>query len=523
MERASELRTVKVLRMGQVYAGGPVQVDGRITFFDLIKEITSTLSSNNELQYNLKIYRMSCDRNSSVPQNDAETVSAGSFEDLESLQHTEANRARGRDRRTTEGVYSKRSYHHRRMGPVYSGEHFYDNTYPLKRHYPPKTFDARRRPYYKPSVEDYDYYEMEPLSFRRALEKRVRYGARERFWPIANAIKGPYRMLNANKYIPFDGWSIDLKAGDETDYAKVDNDNKRIIIPKNQPSYYAATEVWDDENVERDKRRQASAPVIAQLPTSSSPLSSQTRSMVPVPRSPQAYAIVQRAAPLFGDQTGQYFGTPGNLNGVFDSLQCFSGDMTIETPDGIREIRSLKTGDKVLSIEGPFISYAPVIMFLHRVENETAEFNLITMEGNRQLKLTDFHLIYVTNCQFGEALHLVHSKNLRKGQCLHVIGNDKNFIERARIVNVTRIVQRGIYAPLTATGDIFVNSVLSSCHSNVIVQTLQQTFFALWRHLNSWFLFLTNVGADERTGQLPVGVEYITTVLNILMPVETFM
>ncbi|VDM37975.1 unnamed protein product [Toxocara canis] len=460
MERASELRTVKVLRMGQVYAGGPVQLRQSPLVVSKISSHCSTLK-----------------RIALADETDVQRK-AFTLNDLTIIVGVENTFIR---RLGITGVQSTR------MGPVYSGEHFYDNTYPLKRQYPPKTFDARRRPYYKPSVEDYDYYEMEPLSFRRALEKRVRYGARERFWPIANAIKGPYRMLNANKYIPFDGWSIDLKAGDETDYAKVDNDNKRIIIPKNHQSYYAATEVWDDENVERDKRRQ------------------------------------------------------GNLNGVFDSLQCFSGDMTIETPDGIREIRSLKTGDKVLSIEGPFVSELFLMKFYCLFssidfsycdiqlganclfEMHSVSSNWQFQEGNRQLKLTDFHLIYVTNCQFGEALHLVHSKNLRKGQCLHVIGNDKNFIERARIVNVTRIVQRGIYAPLTATGDIFVNSVLSSCHSNVIVQTLQQTFFALWRHLNSWFLFLTNVGADERTGQLPVGVEYITTVLNILMPVETFM
>lgn len=39
------------------------------------------------------------------------------------------------------------------------------------------------------------------------------------------------------------------------------------------------------------------------------------------------------------------------LNGIFDNMQCFSGDLMVETAEGPKKMSELKMGDEVLSIE----------------------------------------------------------------------------------------------------------------------------------------------------------------------------
>lgn len=72
--------------------------------------------------------------------------------------------------------------------------------------------------------------------------------------------------------------------------------------------------------------------------------------------------------------------------------------MEVETEDGIKLIKDLKIGDKVLSMDEAFVTYSPVIMFLHKRDEERAEFNLIETSNGHSIKLTDNHLIYVSDC-----------------------------------------------------------------------------------------------------------------------------
>lgn len=39
------------------------------------------------------------------------------------------------------------------------------------------------------------------------------------------------------------------------------------------------------------------------------------------------------------------------MNAAFGSLQCFSGDMMVQTPSGSKRVDELEVGDLVLSIE----------------------------------------------------------------------------------------------------------------------------------------------------------------------------
>jgi hypothetical protein len=70
---------------------------------------------------------------------------------------------------------------------------------------------------------------------------------------------------------------------------------------------------------------------------------------------------------------------------------------------------------------------------------------------------------------------------------------------------------------LTASGDIVVNDILASCHSNVNVQGLQQSFFG-WMHIIKDF-FGMPVDVD---GRLPTTVESLISAMEWIMPAKAF-
>jgi hypothetical protein len=91
---------------------------------------------------------------------------------------------------------------------------------------------------------------------------------------------------------------------------------------------------------------------------------------------------------------------------------------------------------------------------------------------------------------------------------------------------------------LTANGNIVVNSVLASCHSNLAAQTLQSTFFSLWKDLNAMakgvrhlftyvphLLFNDRIDGSEKLidEPLPFGVEYLVTIIDLFVPTSMFM
>uniref|UniRef100_A0A914PG12 Hint domain-containing protein n=1 Tax=Panagrolaimus davidi TaxID=227884 RepID=A0A914PG12_9BILA len=102
--------------------------------------------------------------------------------------------------------------------------------------------------------------------------------------------------------------------------------------------------------------------------------------------------------------------------------------MTVQTPSGLKRMDELEIGDMILSIEQSMISFTPVVMFLHNEPKEVAVFKEIETADNRKLKLTDFHLIYVTSCK-PEPLKLIHAKDVTVGQCVHIVDDSQQSLK----------------------------------------------------------------------------------------------
>jgi Hint module len=136
-----------------------------------------------------------------------------------------------------------------------------------------------------------------------------------------------------------------------------------------------------------------------------------------------------------------------------DGSFCFSGDSKVQVQEkGEVSMSELQIGDKVLTSNSEWES---VYAFAHRNDNILVSFLILFVEsGNERdsVEISAKHMVYVHG-----RTHPVTADSIQVGDTL--VGRDN-----AKFV-VTKIGQRrsqGIYAPLTPSGKIIVNSVVAS-------------------------------------------------------------
>ncbi|KAM3726975.1 Warthog protein [Dirofilaria immitis] len=464
LRHARATKTV-IVKTGESYTGGEVYQNSRRVAFDLIKEIHLLFDEQHRPLYELKIMRLACIpkpihiKNKLITDNNGESNSpsmdVSSEYDAEEYVFTNQHHTK----------YSKPGRH--RMAHR-------------------KIFSLRRRPLYRPTAEDYDYYDYDPVILKRPSMHRRVIG--DGLWPINLGVVGRNRQVMAAAPASPTLYEITSQNGDYHQF--IDNDNAATPIASAQAEVYSQL---------------SPTPTTGQLiPTYSGTQYLPQRAVVP--SESKTISSAQYSVPTYTAGTAPYY------TGYFESLQCFSGDTTVQTPNQIKRIDELRIGDQVLSIEESLISYSPVVMFLHRSDNESAVFNKIILENGEVIKLTDYHLLYVTGCTTGEKLRLTFAKDVRLGHCLHVVMKQSNNLMPVKVSNIQRLTGKGFYAPLTANGDIIVNSILSSCHSNIAMQTLQQSIFNLLRKFRS--LMFT----DESTDGLLPGIQFLTQISELFLP-----
>ncbi|GMS79145.1 hypothetical protein PENTCL1PPCAC_1320, partial [Pristionchus entomophagus] len=106
-------------------------------------------------------------------------------------------------------------------------------------------------------------------------------------------------------------------------------------------------------------------------------------------------------------------------------------------------------------------------------------------------------------------LRLLRAKEVTTKHCLMTFQTPALLPTLDRVTNLTKTFERGIYAPLTATGDIIINDVFSSCHCSLAFKTLQQSVFSVYHFLS--FLL------PERD-DLPLGLTYLASALELFIP-----
>lgn len=113
--------------------------------------------------------------------------------------------------------------------------------------------------------------------------------------------------------------------------------------------------------------------------------------------------------------------------------------------------------------------------WLHVNASQEAEFVVLTTESGHSLSVTNYHLIYETDCR-GDS-KTVFATKVNVGSCVFVNRNGE--IKESKVIEKYRETKVGIYAPITTNGNIVVNGVLASCftnHENEVFQKLIYSF-----------------------------------------------
>ncbi|KAL3096889.1 hypothetical protein niasHT_023751 [Heterodera trifolii] len=175
------------------------------------------------------------------------------------------------------------------------------------------------------------------------------------------------------------------------------------------------------------------------------------------------------------------------------SFFCFTGDTLVQLVDGTQKrMDKLTMGDWVASANGSQLLFSMVESWIHRKPEEEAEFVRLQLEDGRTLKLTAKHFIYASKCsgdggyvpvEWARA-RMVYADEVRVGDC--VFAQDESgqmaLFER-RVLSIDTVREKGIYAPMTGTGDIMAQGVLASCYSIEANNVLQKSFFNNWKTL----------------------------------------
>jgi hypothetical protein len=149
--------------------------------------------------------------------------------------------------------------------------------------------------------------------------------------------------------------------------------------------------------------------------------------------------------------------------------------------------------------------------WLHREPETVTNFHRLQLESGRVLEATAKHLIYTAKCHPNSvsALTRVTVDSLRPGDCLYTTFNnngDNSFgVERIVLVERRSVTKRGIFAPLTATGTLFVDGVLVSCYMQLpgsgTTSVLQRTLF----DNAEWWSWLWDNETGDRVEVKPPG------------------
>ncbi|XGW10448.1 hypothetical protein V3C99_012161 [Haemonchus contortus] len=195
---------------------------------------------------------------------------------------------------------------------------------------------------------------------------------------------------------------------------------------------------------------------------------------------------------------------------------CFTGDTMVETPSGTKRMDELKIGDLVLTAELNSTVFTPVTSFLHRLPDTVASFIKLQTD-EEELKLTPQHFIFKVDCDnIDYNVDMKFAEELKAGDCLYHTRN--NALRKVVIRSVTAVRERGVYAPMTSSGDLLANNIYVSCHSVVKTSTLSQTFLDFAAHVQRKMRSLFGIAED---GHLPTTTEFFLNIIDHVIPMNS--
>uniref|UniRef100_A0A1I7TRS7 HintN domain-containing protein n=2 Tax=Caenorhabditis tropicalis TaxID=1561998 RepID=A0A1I7TRS7_9PELO len=207
---------------------------------------------------------------------------------------------------------------------------------------------------------------------------------------------------------------------------------------------------------------------------------------------------------------------------------CFPADATMFVDDDqglttVKRMDELEVGDWVRSFHGKNeVVKVPVTYWLHRDPDQEAVFVEFSLDNGEKFSLTEKHLIYVGECKVNKSVDInsnpIAADKVQVGDCFYINHRTKETIfQMVQVLAIDRVKKTGIYAPMTNTGNIIVNRIHTSCHSESNIHSLVNTFFES-------FLTIKNQIAEQIFGKtttelnISSGFNEIVDLLHLVLP-----
>uniref|UniRef100_A0AC35TUF7 HintN domain-containing protein n=1 Tax=Rhabditophanes sp. KR3021 TaxID=114890 RepID=A0AC35TUF7_9BILA len=227
----------------------------------------------------------------------------------------------------------------------------------------------------------------------------------------------------------------------------------------------------------------------------------------------------------------QYYGAASGGAGCCGG---FYSDTMVQTIDGrIKPVSELEVNkDWVLSRNGSDIVYSQVTSWLHKDADQVAEFIKISLDDGKELKITGLHFIYKTECTSDAkrnnyvsvesiGTNAVFAKDVNQGDCLYALTEDNQHFVKRQVVSVETIEEKGIYAPMTGTGDIVVEGILASCENVIHNTAMHNSFYKSVKYIADFIPNLFKTSTNDKV-DLPTGITLLIEIMNLVMPKEVF-
>lgn len=154
----------------------------------------------------------------------------------------------------------------------------------------------------------------------------------------------------------------------------------------------------------------------------------------------------------------------------------------------------LTVGDRVLALDldTNTLVYSNVILFMHLARDVTAVFTHAHTANGHSVTLTASHLLYVTKNDSTDVI--MFADTLKPNDFLLTVPSPDVGTQSSDVTNVTSVVRRGLYAPVTQHGTIVVDGVVTSCYALIDSHVIAHAVFAPIR----WYWTLTSLlSADQ--------------------------
>ncbi|CAJ1418911.1 unnamed protein product [Effrenium voratum] len=153
---------------------------------------------------------------------------------------------------------------------------------------------------------------------------------------------------------------------------------------------------------------------------------------------------------------------------------CFPSHALVRTPQGLKTMRDLRAGDRVLAADSKGNLIFDEVYFFGHAEEQWAPYVKLQLSPSNtsELELSPDHFLHVCltlPCTWASARSM-YASDVKTGNYVWTVSGTSSRL--SQVMAIAMVPRLGLYNPYTLSGNIVVNDVVASAHSSWILDEL---------------------------------------------------